>query len=173
MAHAMPQWMAAAAAVASLLEQVDGVGKVYIGEEDARTLLEMAELAVEPSEEDDVLEQQASVNVWQLGRTSVSIERGQLPPQQRFVVSHMVVRGYLGMGEGTWDTFQSLIDEVIVGLEGLTEIQLTEARTDIVEVSAPQVTSILHATLGPYACHSCEIRMDFRERRTVEIKTGV
>lgn len=161
----MGHWKAGANAVASVLNRASGVGKVYVGEEDLRTLAQIIELAEEPQTDEVRVSEQARINIWQIGRVSVSVVRGQLPPQQSYRIHGLIIRGYYGEGEGTWDRFQDIVDSVFDSLEGVYEIPNPDNQSDLFEIGSPEARTIGHSAFGPYSCHSVELRIDIRELR--------
>ena len=161
----MGSWIAGANAVASLIGRASGVGKVYVGEEDLKTLSQIIELAMEPQTDDEIVSGQTKINIWQIGRVSVLTTRGQLPAQQSYRVHGLIIRGYYGEGEGTWAKFQDIIDSVLDSLEGVFSVPNPDGQSDLFEVSSPQASPIGHSPFGPYACHSVEMRMEIREIR--------
>lgn len=169
----MPQWRAGANEIAALIEQADGVGKVHVGEEDVKTLMAIMELATTPQTDLEMLEEQGKVNFWQIGRIAVGIERRQLPRGQSYRTHQLVIRGYLGEGEGSWEKFQEITDSVMTSLENLTEVPRSDSLTDLVEVDAFQVTNIGRTLFGPYSCHALEGRIVLRERRKSAVTSGV
>lgn len=162
----MANWKLAATAIGGLIEQAEGVGKVYVGEEDVNTLARIAELAEAPQTEEDIVAEQKKINLWQIGRTGVTSSAKDLPPQQSWRVHQLVIRGYYGEGEGAWEEFQDLIDAVMSSLEGISGVKNPDpASSDLWEITQPDASPIGRAALGPYGCHSVEMRMVVLEQR--------
>ncbi len=169
----MAQWRVGADALASEIGRVPGIGKVYVGGEDVKTLTDIADVAESPVGDDELLEGQARINVWQLTRTAISIEAAGLPQQQSFRIHRLVIRGYLGEGEGTFDTWQDLLDDVLDQLDRLTSVPVTDPDKDLFEISNLQVIRIGHTMFGPYACHSVEMQIDLREWKRAALRQAV
>jgi len=162
-------WRAAIDELAGRIEQAEGVGKVFSGEESVDTLAEILELAAEPITEDEFLHETQKINCWQVMRTSVQAARApDLPRQQRWRVHSIRIRGWLGMGEGTWERFQEIVDNVLDKLEGIDNIAFTRetGSQDFMDVDPPSA-SIGFDNFSVYGCHYCEMTMTLRERRLV------
>ena len=161
----MAEWLKAATVIAQKIKSATGTGKVHVGEEDAKTLMKIYELATAPTTDTHLASEQSRINMWQIGRIAVATEQAGLPPQQSWRTHRLVIRGYYGEGEGTWEKFQDIIDAVLDSMSNLRQIAKTSTGVELFDVGNFQVGPIGHATIGPYSCHSAEMRVDVRELR--------
>ena len=164
-------WRPAAEILANQIEKAEGVGKVIVGEEDVDTITEILELAAHPLTDEDARNEQQKVNFWQVLRSGVSTSRSpDLPRGQRWRIHGIRIRGYLGMGEGTWDRFQDIVDSVLDNLEGINNLALTRetSSTEFIDVEPPTV-AISYGRFSVYGCHQADIAMTLRERRLVNL----